>query len=440
MRRFWLGPAIAGATALVLGAGWWVLKARTQRQYEAALREGKTAAAAGAMGKAQQALTGAAALRPEPGEAQYLLGAVEKAMGRPAAARRAWLSVPPGSPFALHAAMMLARGALVDDRHAEGEPYLRAALGAPMPTGKEAREVLLNLYKVQNRLEEARRLVRDGWGTYPDRIGTLQQLWRLDSSSPVLLEELRYIVDNAAKAAPDDDRVWLARANLSARSSRYQEAAQLLEKCLERRPDDPVVWRARLDLALAMQDVAGTRQALERLAADALPPEDLLAVRVWFAARAGDLRAERRALEQFVAIAPGRLAALDRLAGLAKQAGDEAEAARLRSRKADLDRIVERYRERLFKPEPAAAAEEAGRARRVPRPPVRGPRVVGAGGRPRRRGPPATEGGPGAARAGRGRPPGRRHACRAPRRPPLRPRPISRPDGRRLDRAGTRLH
>ena len=77
----------------------------------------------------------------------------------------------------------------------------------------------------------------------------------------------------------------------------------------------------------------------------------------------GDLRAERRALEQLVAIAPGRFGALDRLAGLAKQAGDEAEAARLRGRKAELDRIVERYRERLFKPDPAAAAEElAGHA------------------------------------------------------------------------------
>ncbi len=363
MRRIWLGSAIVAVAALVLGAGWSVLRARTEKQYEAALQEGKTAAAAGAMGKARLALMGAAALRPEPGEAQYLLGAVEKAMGRPDAARGAWLSVPPGSPFAGHAAMMLARGALVHDRQAEAEPYLQAALAAPMPTGKEAREVLLNLYKVQNRLEEARRLVRDGWETYPDPIGTLQQLWRLDLPTPVLLEELRYVIENAAKAAPDDDRVWLAQANLSGRSSRYREAAELLEKCLERRPDDPAVWRAKLDLALATQDVAGARRALERLPTDALPPEDLVAVRAWFAARAGDLGAERQALERLVAIAPGRIAGLERLAGLIKQAGEVAEAARLRNRKAELDRIVERYRDRLFQPDPAAAAEElAGHA------------------------------------------------------------------------------
>jgi enediyne biosynthesis protein E4 len=363
MRRLWLGPTLAAATALVLGAVWWGLKARTQRQYLAAIVEGKAAANAGKLAKARQALERAAALRPEVGEAQYLLGAVEKATGRPDAARLAWLAVPPESEFALHAAMMLARGALVHDRHADAEPYLKAALGASMPTGKEAREVLLNLFKVQNRLEEARRLVRDGWETYPDRIGTLQQLWRLDTASPVLLEDLRYVVENAAKHAPDDDRVWLAQGNLAGRTSRYGEAAEFLKKCESRRPDDPAVWRARLDLALATQDVAGSRRALDHLPDDALPADDLVAVRAWFAARAGDLKSERRALEQLVAVAPGRLAALDRLAGLAKQAGEEAEATRLRGRKAELDKILERYRERLFKPEPAAAALElAGHA------------------------------------------------------------------------------
>src|SRR6516225_3073996 len=139
MRRLWLGPCLAAASALALGAVWWGLKARTQRQYQAAILEGRAAADAGSMAKARQALQRAAALRPELGEAHYLLGAVEKAMGRPEAARAAWLAVPPGSPFALHAAMMLARSALVADRHADAEPYLQAALGAAMPTGKEAR-------------------------------------------------------------------------------------------------------------------------------------------------------------------------------------------------------------------------------------------------------------------------------------------------------------
>jgi hypothetical protein len=129
MRRRWLGPSLAAVVALALGAVWWGLKARTNRQYQAAILEGKVAADAGAMGKARQALQRAAALRPELGAAQYLLGAAEKAMGRPDAARAAWLAVPAGSGFALHAAMMLARTALVADRHADAEPCSQRKAG-----------------------------------------------------------------------------------------------------------------------------------------------------------------------------------------------------------------------------------------------------------------------------------------------------------------------
>jgi hypothetical protein len=41
MRRRWLGPSLAAAVALALGAVWWGLKARTNRQYQAAILEGR---------------------------------------------------------------------------------------------------------------------------------------------------------------------------------------------------------------------------------------------------------------------------------------------------------------------------------------------------------------------------------------------------------------
>jgi tetratricopeptide (TPR) repeat protein len=367
-RGVWRVLGLVGATVLAGGAAWWGMQVRAQRQYEAAIVEAKAAAEKRSLAKARVVLTRAAALRPKPGEAQYLLGAVEQAMGRPDAARAAWLAVPAESAFAPHAAMMLARGAVAADRQAEAEPYLKLALRAPLPNGKAAREVLLNLYKMQNRLDEARRLVREGWETYPDRVGTLQEFWRLDMASPILLEELRHVVEGAAKNAPDDDRVWLAQANLAMRTSRLEEAGRFLDKCLVRRPGDPAVWRARLDLATAEQDVAAARQAFDHLPDGFVPPEELLSLRAWFAARAGDVKAERRALAKLVAIAPGRLAALDRLAALAKQAGEAAEAARLHARKAELDQVVDRYPSRMFKPKPADAAEElAGHAERLGR-------------------------------------------------------------------------
>src|SRR5262249_34835139 len=159
-------------------------------------------------------------------------------------------------------------------------------------------------------------------------------LWRLDTSSPVLLEELRYVVEGAAKNAPDDHRVWLAQAHLATRTARYEEAARWLEKCLSLRPRDPAGWRCQLGWARTTQDLSRARRALEHLTDAQVSPEELLAIRAWFAARTGDVQAERRALERLIAIAPGRLAAMDRLAALAKQAGDGARAARLRGRKA----------------------------------------------------------------------------------------------------------
>ena len=66
---------------------------------------------------------------------------------------------------------------------------------------------------------------------------------------------------------------------------------------------------------------------------------------------------------------------LDRLAGLAKQAGDEAEAARLRGRKAELDGSSSATGTPL-QARPGGRGRGAGRPRRVPGPPVRGPRLV----------------------------------------------------------------
>ena len=38
--------------------------------------------------------------------------------------------------------------------------------------------------------------------------------------------------------APDDDRVWLALADLATRSGRFEEAGDLLTRCERARPDD----------------------------------------------------------------------------------------------------------------------------------------------------------------------------------------------------------
>ena len=62
----------------------------------------------------------------------------------------------------------------------------------------------------------------------------LRKLYVLDHSTfPV--DHVRKTLQNAD---PDDDRVWLGKANLAAWSGQFDEASHWLERCAERRPDD----------------------------------------------------------------------------------------------------------------------------------------------------------------------------------------------------------
>src|SRR5262245_45247120 len=138
MRRTWLALTV-GVVPLTLAATWWILGVLTEKHYGAQIREAKAAIRTGATAKARRILEQAAARWPGRGEAEYLLGACAKALGREGEARKAWESVPADSPYAGHAALMLARAALAGHRLAEAERYLPTALTAPGPNGIEAR-------------------------------------------------------------------------------------------------------------------------------------------------------------------------------------------------------------------------------------------------------------------------------------------------------------
>ena len=357
MRRAVLAPAAVLAIVAVSWAGWRWAEARSVARYRAGIAEAKEAVLDGSVASARRRLQEVAGRWPGRGEAEFLLGACEQSLGRLDAARDAWERVPAESEFGPNAALMLARLALQGHRMAEAERVLPRAIEARGDHGRQAREILLRLYKLQGRYEEARRLVRDGWDSDPDRVGSIQELFRLDSSDPMPLEEHARAVGQAAAASPDDPGVLLALAHLAMRRGRVEEAEGWLSRRLER-SSDPAAWRGWLDWALPAQDVPLARRALEHLPSGSVPPLELLSLRAWFAARAGDAEAERGALSRLIELSPGSIPAVDRLAGLSHQAGDDAEAARLRSRKAELDRLMERYADRMFAPDPAEDAAD----------------------------------------------------------------------------------
>jgi tetratricopeptide (TPR) repeat protein len=335
--------------ALVL-ATWGAVRTIDSWRYRASLEQAKARIASGLVAEARRLLAESVARWPGEGEVKFLLGACEQALGRSDAAEAAWSRVPADSPFAGHAAMLRVRLLMKRDRFAAAEELLPIALRASGQHAIEAREILVHLLELEGRFEELRTVVQDGWDSYPDQFGLLRELATLASIVPVPIEKIRPALEQAARNSPDDDRVWLGRANLAIRTGEFAKARRWLDDCLRRRPRDAPVWKSRRDLALTTGDVAGAREALGHLPPDGVPPEDVLALRAWFAAQSGDPERERQALERLLERAPGRAQAVERLAELELRAGRPESAARLRARKVELDRAKIHYEMLVTKP------------------------------------------------------------------------------------------
>jgi tetratricopeptide (TPR) repeat protein len=326
---------MTGGLLLAWGVSWAIAPWR----FQSGLEWAKGRMAAGRFAEARAWLAG----QTERDEADYLLGICEHALGHPEAALAAWSVVPPGSDFATRALLARAQ-TLVGDfgRFADAEPLLQTARRGTGPAAVEARYALFQLFFYQGRHDEMRRLLEEGWRWAPDPAADLRDHWRIDNAA-VGLEPVRAAVEEATRRAPDDDRVWLAQANVAILTGHYDDARRRLDSCLRRRPDDPAVWRARLRGARAAADLAEVRRALPHVPADRLSPSEWLDLRAWIAARLGRPGEERKALEDLVERVPGATEALDRLAVLASEAGQSDRAAEFRHRKAEADAAGERY-------------------------------------------------------------------------------------------------
>jgi enediyne biosynthesis protein E4 len=341
MRSRWVSLLSLTAAVFVLGGGaLWVL---AERRFQAGLNKARADVEAGRFEEAGRWLAAQSASRPRDTEAAFLLGVCEAKAGRFEAALTAWARVPLTSSFGANAALARAETMVQElGRFAGAEAVIIDALPSVGPREPQLRNLFNQLLFWEGRLDEARRLLQSGWNNSTDRAGNLRSLWVLDGAV-LMAERVQSIVEQAAARSPDDDRLWLARANVALLSGRFSEAARWLDACLERRPDDPVAWCARLRWACAADSLAEARRALPHLPAERFSHTEALALRAWFAAREGDAEKERAALEQLIALAPGDTRALERLAVLAKATGQTARATELHRRGAEMALVKDRY-------------------------------------------------------------------------------------------------
>ena len=363
------GLAILGLAAAAGAICWGTTRAVAAARFRAGLDRARAEASAGRYEEARRWLAGLPFRQASDPEAAFLLGVCEHAAGHLDAALAAWSRVAPGSPRGAQAA--LARGqTLASDlgRFAEAEAVWEPAMAGGGPVRVGIMHALSQLYFFESRREAMRRLILDHWRDSPDPAAELRDLWLIDDAT-TQMELVTREVERAARLAPDDDRVWLARANLAIAAGEFDPAGRWLDACERRRPGDPAVWRARLARARASDRLDEARRALDRLPAGELSEAEFFDLRAWIASKRGDVEEERRALERLLAIEPGAARALDRLAVLGWEAKQADQAAELRRRKARLDEVKDRYRRLLADSAPADGyAELAGLAEALGRP------------------------------------------------------------------------
>jgi len=355
--------AVLGGGLLGAGWRWWEV-----RRYRRAMAEIQVQIDEGRSSIAVKNLNALLAWKPDSDQAAYLLGNCEKARGRTKEASEAWTRVRPGSPFATRAIQGKMGLEIERGRLADAERLIKNALEDPRADKLGLGRLLGNVFCLEGRVEEAQRLSEASWYRLRDEGGgasaAAMQLVRVHielQSLTTSVEAIRSALDQAARLAPDDDRVWLGKANLALRIGSLDEAARWLDACLQRRPDDVPVWRARLSWAMATGRVADAREALAHLPADASTPAQVRKLAVWLAARRGDADSERRLLEQLITADPADFAALDRLAELALQRSEPARCAEIRRKKSDIDRLQARYQKLYERSQPTRDAAEMAR-------------------------------------------------------------------------------
>ncbi len=217
--------------------GWWTYG---EWRFDAGLSCARADLAARRFDAARQWLASQPIDRPEHAEVVYLLGVCEEALGHADAAAAALARVPPASRFGIDAVMVRARVLMKElGRYSEAEdaPARRCRAGHSADAAS-LRYSLAQLLFWEGRVDEMRQLSQGGWESSPDWPGDLHDLWRIDHAPP-MFEKIRAAVEAAGRTAPDDDRLWLARANLAIHEGRLDEAARWLDASLDAAPTIP---------------------------------------------------------------------------------------------------------------------------------------------------------------------------------------------------------
>jgi tetratricopeptide (TPR) repeat protein len=327
----------------IAAAVWLVYRAVAEARLRNELRDAQRDFGAKRFKEAGDRLRQLSQREPGRGEIEYWLGLCEIAEGHPQAAIASWRRVPDDSPDSAMATLACGRVALERGQYALAEDCLARASKTGGESGEEARRLLGRLKWITGRHDDYRRFLRGQIERESNPSESLRTLWSIDTVA-YPIDAMRQAIEKARELSPEDDRAWLAQADIEIRSGRFAEASQWLSRCEQARPADEDVWMARLRWARAANDPDEAVRAARHLPASRFSRSQVLRLRSWLAAQGGDHALERSLLEELLTHEPDDTETIDRLADLAAQDRDVAKVATLRRRTAEISEARERYR------------------------------------------------------------------------------------------------
>ena len=182
---------------------------------------------------------------------------VRKARGRRHARRKRSGPGYPQAPFGGRAVSESDGSPHRAGRLADAEQLIERVTDGRGAEGSALRMLLIPIFVQEGRFKEAERLIKSRWQNLDAKgEGASEQainLARLHMDlrwNPPPIDSVRTYLDQAGGLVPDDDRIWLGRANLAIRQGLYDQAARWIDACLRRRPDDRSAWQAQLDCGI----------------------------------------------------------------------------------------------------------------------------------------------------------------------------------------------
>jgi enediyne biosynthesis protein E4 len=357
--------AVILAAIVIVGLSWCGWRWRDVQRYRDAMARIELAMQNHRYAVAARDLSPLLARSTDSDRAAYLLGVCEKARGRVREADMIWASIHPDSPFGGRAISSRMDMLIEEGRLADAEHLIEHSTDVRESDGSAIRMLLIPIFIQEGRQDEATRLIESRWrtldmkgeGASEQAINLARLHMELRWNTPPV-DSVRAYLDQVGGLAPDDDRIWLGRANLAIRIGSHEEASRWIAACLRRHPYDRAVWRARLDWGLRTNQFAVVRDAMKHLPAEPAAPAEVHRLSAWLASTCGDIARERRDLTSLILEAPEDFQALERLEKLGHPGAAKAVAAEHRRRRAEIERAQARYRQLYRRNQPARDAEE----------------------------------------------------------------------------------